>query len=67
MLASGRYPWTVIPVEKRDDYLAALGKASVKQEIDDFAKLIGGLVSESLMKYYFTPLQKTEQQNHKNR
>jgi hypothetical protein len=50
MLASGGYPWTVIPVEKRDDYLSALEKASVNQEIDEFAKFIAELVSESLVK-----------------
>ena len=50
MLASGGYPWTVISVEKRDDYLSAMGKASVNQEIDEFAKFIARLVSESLMK-----------------
>lgn len=33
MLASGGYPWTIIPVEKRDDYMAALEEASVKQNI----------------------------------
>lgn len=46
MLSSGGYPWTVIPVEKRDDYLSALEKASVNQKIDDFAKFVGELVSE---------------------
>ena len=50
MLASGGYPWTVIPVEKRDDYLSALEKASVNQEIDDFAKFIAKLVAESFKK-----------------
>ena len=50
MLASGGYPWTVIPVEKRDDYLSALRKASVNQGIDDFAKFIAGLDAESLVK-----------------
>ena len=50
MLASGGYPWTVIPVEKRDAYLSALGRASVNQEIDDFAKFIAGLVPESMMR-----------------
>ncbi|MFW6257345.1 MAG: hypothetical protein ACOC11_01050 [Prolixibacteraceae bacterium] len=50
MLASGGYPWTVIPVEKRDDYLSAMEKASVNQEIDEFAKFIAELVAESLMK-----------------
>lgn len=47
MLASGGYPWTVIPVERRDDYMSALERASVNQEIDDFAKFIAGLVVES--------------------
>jgi hypothetical protein len=50
MLASGGYPWTIIPVEKRDDYLSALEKASVNQEIEDFAKFIARLVAESLVK-----------------
>ena len=50
MLASGGYPGTVIPVEKRDDYLSALENASINQEIDDFAKFIAGLVAESLTK-----------------
>jgi hypothetical protein len=44
MLASGGYQWTVIPVEKRSDYMAALEKASVNQENEDFAKFIAGLV-----------------------
>jgi len=48
MLASGGYPWTVIPVEKRDIYLSALEKTSVNQKIEEFAKFIVGLVSESL-------------------
>ena len=43
MMASGGFPWTVIPVEKRNDYMAALEKASVNQEIDDFAKFISEL------------------------
>ena len=46
MLASGGFPWTVIPVEKRNEYMAALEKASVNQEIDDFAKFIAGLVAK---------------------
>jgi Fic family protein len=44
MLASGGFSWTVIPVEKRNEYMAALEKASVNLEIDDFAKFIAGLV-----------------------
>jgi len=48
MLAAGGYPWTVIPFEKRDDYMEALESGSVKQAIELFAVLLGHLVSESL-------------------
>jgi Fic family protein len=44
MLASAGYPWTVIPVEKRDDYMDALESASVRQDILPFARLLGSLV-----------------------
>ena len=45
MLASGGYPWTIVPVEKRSEYMKALEKASVKQNISDFVKFIADLVS----------------------
>lgn len=48
MLASGGYPWTVIPVEKRTSYLSALESASVDQEIAPFAKFLGKLVEAGL-------------------
>ena len=48
MLASGGYPWTVIPVEERRNYMESLEKASADQYIDDFAKHIAYLVSEGL-------------------
>ena len=48
MLAAGGYPWIVIPLEKRDDYMAALESASVGQDIKPFASFIAGLVAESL-------------------
>lgn len=44
MLAASGYPWTVIPVEKRDEYMAALEAASVGQEIQHFTDFLGGLV-----------------------
>ena len=47
MLASGGYSWTIIPVETRDSYMAALEKASVDGNIRDFAKFLGGLVGAS--------------------
>ena len=40
MLASGGYPWTVIRVEDRGKYLAALESASVDQDLGPFAELL---------------------------
>jgi hypothetical protein len=40
MLASGGYNWAVIRVDRRQDYMAALEKASVQGEISDFAKFV---------------------------
>jgi Fic family protein len=48
ILASGGYPWTVIPVEERKDYMQALEKASVNQDIQPFAQFLGHLVSQGL-------------------
>jgi len=48
MLASGGYPWTVIPLERRDDYMAALEAASAGQDIAPFAAFVGGLVQDVL-------------------
>lgn len=45
MLASGGYPWTVVPVEERDAYMAALEAASVGQNIEPFADFIATLVT----------------------
>jgi len=48
MLASGGYPWTVIPVEERDAYMGALEDASVGQNIAPFAKFIARLVDDGI-------------------
>lgn len=48
MLASGGYPWTVIPVESRDEYMKALESASVGQDIKPFALFLGHLVEEGM-------------------
>lgn len=48
MLAAGGYPWTVIPLEKRDDYMAALESASVQQDIEPFTLFLKRLVSDNL-------------------
>ena len=48
MLASGGYPWTVIPVEQRTTYMQALEQASVEQDITSFAKFIAELVRNTM-------------------
>jgi hypothetical protein len=46
-LASGGYPWTVIRVEDRDAYLAALDRASIDASIQPFATFIAERVQWS--------------------
>lgn len=48
MLASGGYPWTVIPVENRDEYMNALESASVGQDIKPFASFLAYLVHKGM-------------------
>jgi hypothetical protein len=48
MLASGGYPWTVIPVQERNEYMAALEEASVGQNIVPFAALLARLVDDGI-------------------
>lgn len=48
MLASGGYPWTVIPLEERENYMSALESASVDQDIKPFAEFIAWLVDAGL-------------------
>jgi len=43
MLASGGYDWIIIPVEKRDQYMNALEKASVEGTIEPFVKFVGSI------------------------
>ncbi len=47
MLASGGYPWTVIPVAQRKAYMDALEAASVSHEIVPLTRFIGELVGET--------------------
>jgi len=44
MLASGGYPWTVIPIERRNEYMTALESASVDRNIVPFAEFMADLV-----------------------
>jgi hypothetical protein len=48
MLAAGGYPWTVVPLERRDAYMATLEEASVRQNIAPFADFLGQLVKAGL-------------------
>ena len=48
MLASGGYPWTVVPVQERETYMKALESASVDQDIRPFAKFIAWLVDAAM-------------------
>lgn len=48
MLASGGYPWTVIPVDGRSSYMAALESASVEENIVPFADFLADLVRQRL-------------------
>ncbi len=48
MMASGGYPWTVIPVTDRNAYVNALEKASVGEDIAPFAGFLAGLVKKRL-------------------
>ena len=48
MLAAGGYPWTIIPVQKRDDYMQSLEAASVNDDIKPFTKFLGKLVKDNI-------------------
>ena len=43
-LVTGGYPWIVIPVERREEYMASLEKASVEEEIEPFVRFIVSLI-----------------------
>jgi Fic family protein len=46
MLASGGYPWTVIPIETRNDYMTTLEEAGVRKNIEPFSRFLAGLVQK---------------------
>lgn len=48
LLATGGYPWTVIRVDDRDAYLAALEQASTEADIRPFAGFVAERVERSL-------------------
>jgi hypothetical protein len=48
MLAAAGYPWTVVPLQQRDAYMAALEQASVGHNIAPFANFLARLVKAGL-------------------
>lgn len=54
MLISGGYNWTIIPVERRKEYMEALEKASVNEDITDFTLFLVSLVKTNTNDEYET-------------
>jgi hypothetical protein len=50
MLASGGWPWTVIPVETRSEYMKALEAGSADKDIVPFTKFVAKIVEQQLGK-----------------
>lgn len=48
LLASGGYPWTIVRMEDRGEYLAALNAASIRGNIGPFADLMARRVAAAL-------------------
>lgn len=48
MMASGGYPWIIVPLEQRHSYIAALENASVRQNIAPFTKFLAALVKDRM-------------------
>jgi Fic family protein len=44
MLVMGDYSWTIIPIERRDEYMATLETASIDGDIIPFAEFIYSLI-----------------------
>ncbi|WP_158966554.1 hypothetical protein [Paraglaciecola sp. L3A3] len=44
MMTAGGYSWTVVPVERRTDYMEALETVSVERNITPFAKFLALLL-----------------------
>ena len=50
MLAAGHYPWLVVPVTQRNQYMSALETASTTQNIKPFALFLAKMLSEPVDK-----------------
>ncbi len=67
MLETGGYPWTVVPLEQRDAYMAALEEASVRQKIAPFTEFFAQLVDEGLRGKVVARVPAAGDRNFKNR
>ncbi len=47
MLISGGYDWIIVPVERRQEYMVTLEKASVTEDIIDFTRFLASLLKKS--------------------
>jgi hypothetical protein len=47
MVASAGFPWMIIPVGRRAEYMACLEAASVEQNIKPFARFLASLVARN--------------------
>jgi hypothetical protein len=47
MTASGGYPWTIIPLDRRDEYMASLEAASVGQDIGPLCTFVSSLITKA--------------------
>ena len=45
-LVTGGYPWVVVPLERREQYMKALEKASVDEDISCFAEFVFSLMAD---------------------
>jgi len=43
-LVTAGYPWVVVPVERREEYMSALEQASVEGNVEGFVGFIGSLM-----------------------
>lgn len=47
MVASGGFPWMIIPVDRRAEYMACLETASVEQNVEPFARFLAILAARN--------------------
>jgi Fic family protein len=46
LMASGGYPWIIVPVTRRDEYMSALESASVDQDIRPFSLFLASVLTQ---------------------